>query len=81
MELQHNLVLFRLLNKLDQMWSAVPGILHPVLDCLLKFKAVVDGCFSWTLVPDYAEKIKAFSQDYSDLMTYAEVSLQFIDCC
>ena len=57
------------------MWSAVPGILHPVLDCLLKFKAVVNGCFSWTLVPDYAEKIKAFSQDYSDLMTYAEVSL------
>ena len=71
----------RFLNKLALMWSDFPGILHPVLDCLDKFRLVVEGCFSWALSPDFKERIEDFSQNYADLMTYAEVSLfmSFVD--
>ena len=51
----------------------VRGVLHPVLDCLELFQLVVEGCFSWKLVADYKEKIEAFSDCYSNLMTYAKV--------
>ena len=51
----------------------VPGILHPVLDCLDLFRLVVEGCFSWKLVADFQEKIEAFTQNYSELMIYAKV--------
>ena len=53
----------------------VPGILHPVIDCLDKFKKVVEGCFSWTLAPDFKERIEDFSQNYAELISYAKVSL------
>ena len=53
----------------------VPGILHPVIDCLDKFKKVVEGCFSWTLAPDFKERIEDFSQNYTELISYAKVSL------
>ena len=51
----------------------VPGILHPVLNCLDLFRLVVEGCFSWKLVVDFQEKIEAFTQNYSELMIYAKV--------
>ena len=63
------------------MWSDFPGILHPVLDCLDKFRLVVEACFSWALSADFKERIEDFSQDYADLIKYAEVSLflSFVD--
>ena len=61
------------LSKLETMWPEVPGILHPVLECLEKFRVVVEGCFSWQLVPDFKEKIAEFTQNYADLITYADV--------
>ena len=57
------------------MWLEVPGILHPVLDCLELFRLVVEGCFSWNLVPDFQERIEAFTLDYSSLINYAKVLL------
>ena len=57
------------------MWSEFPGILHPVLDYLDKFRLVVEGCFSWALSPDFKDRIEDFSQNYAELMTYAEVSI------
>ena len=44
-----------------------------MLDCLELFRLVVEGCFSWKLVADYKEKIEAFTDCYSNLMTYAKV--------
>ena len=51
----------------------VPGILHPVLDCLELFRQVVEGCFSWELVADFKEKIEAFTLNFSSLISYAKV--------
>ena len=65
--------LSRFLSKLECMWPEVPGILHPVLQCLEKFRVVVKGCFSWELVADYKQKIEEFTESYSWLMKYAEV--------
>ena len=45
----------------EVMWPEVPGILHPVLDCLELFRLVVEGCFSWELVADLQEKMHAFT--------------------
>ena len=62
-----------MLTKLDAIWLGVTGILHPVLECLEKFKLVVEGCFSWNLVPDYKERIEMFTENYGDLMIYVKV--------
>ena len=69
----------RFLSKLDVIRSEVRGVLHPVLDCLELFRLVVEGCFSWKLVADFQEKIEAFTQNYSDLMNYAEVCSLLLD--
>ena len=51
----------------------VPGILHPLLDCLEVFGLVFEGCFSWELMADFQEKIEAFTLNYSSLISYARV--------
>ena len=55
------------------MRPGLAGVLHPVLDCLQLFKEVVDSCFSWTLSPDFKEKIEAFTKSYAELIAYSEV--------
>ena len=57
-----------MLTKLDAIWLGVTGILHLVLECLEKFKLVVEGCFLLNLVLDYKERIEMFSKNYGDLM-------------
>ena len=62
-----------MLTKLDAIWLGIPGILHPVLECLEKFKLVVECCFSWNLVPGYKERIEMFTENYGDLIIYVKV--------
>ena len=63
------------MEKLEAMRFEFAGVLHPVLDCLHLFKEVVDCCFSWTLDPDFKERIEAFSKSYADLIVYSEVNI------
>ena len=58
---------------LEVMQPTVPGILQPVFDCLDLFRQEVEGCFSWNLVADFQEKIEAFTNSYSDLMSFSQV--------
>ena len=62
-----------MLTKLDAIWLEVLGIVHPVFECLEKFKLVVEGCFFWNLVPDYKKRIEIFYENYGDLMIYVKV--------
>ena len=65
------------LSKLGVMGLEVPEILQPMLDCLEMFRLVVEGCFSWDMVPDFQERIQAFTLDYSSLVNYAKVLLYY----
>ena len=65
----------RFLEKLEAVRPELAEVLHPVLDCLHLFKEVVDSCFSWTLSPDFKERIEAFTKSYADLIVYSEVYL------
>ena len=66
----------KFLKKLEAMEDDILPVLHPVLNTLLMFRSVVEGCFSWDLAEDFKARITAFTTSYRELMAYSVAVLE-----
>ena len=64
------------MRKIEALQDEVLPVLHPVLDTLLLFRSVVDGCFSWDLAEDFKSRIDAFTTSYRELQAYSVALLE-----
>ena len=64
------------LRKIELFYDDILPVLQPVLDVLLLFRDIVNGCFSWNLSEDFRERISNFTTSYENLINYSNVVLQ-----